>query len=254
MNGKKQVHRKECLLEIVHEMLLHKNMNGLVLMGRKASDLSLLPVDAVDGMKAIQRSTSVRLPLRLHRVVTLLVGPGRDIRWNVQDDVLGCRCRGRDGSFFWWSSPFAGTCLLRAKRHRCVATPVLGTGRGGRDCCPVHWYMFGGTTPCESPLFCSSHSSGACWIGLEGGFQVDPSTARVCLSPQTFLHFMHVSIVHEHTVASHPGGVSHTHTHKQGRYCTVSFSRPVCLSSPWTVFPWSLLLHLPPTIGDAIGP
>lgn len=74
-----------------HETLLHRNMHVLVLLGCKASDLSLLHVEEVDGMEASQRFTSVHLLARFHSVVALLVGPGRDVRWNVQGDILGYR-------------------------------------------------------------------------------------------------------------------------------------------------------------------
>lgn len=74
-----------------HEMLLHKNMHVLVLMGCKASHLSLLHVEEVDGMESSRRSTSVHLLARFHLVVALLVGPGRDVRWNVQGGISGYR-------------------------------------------------------------------------------------------------------------------------------------------------------------------
>ena len=70
-----------------HEMLLHKNMNGLVLMRCKASHLSLLHVEEVDGMESSQRLTSVHVLARFHLVIALLVGQGRDIWWNVQGDI-----------------------------------------------------------------------------------------------------------------------------------------------------------------------
>lgn len=74
------------------------------------------------------------------------------------------------------------------------------------------------------PLLCFSYNPDACWIDLCGRFQVDLSDARVCHSPHLFVRFMHVSTVHGHTVAGHPG---------------------VCGTHPWTALPILLLVsHL----------
>jgi len=74
-----------------HEMLLHRNVHVLVRMGCKVCNLSPLHVEEVDGMESSQRLTSVHLPARFQLVAALLVGPGRDIRCNVQGFVLGYR-------------------------------------------------------------------------------------------------------------------------------------------------------------------